>query len=71
MARPSTTQQQRRPKAIELKRSHSYSAVAKILNISVSSVKAIVIKAGANNDNPHHARCSNYLNPLSRNKALR
>lgn len=56
MARPVAITEETRQKAIELKRSHSYSAVAKILNISVSSVKAIVIKAGANNDNPRHAQ---------------
>lgn len=64
MARPVAITEETRQKVIELKRGHSYAEVAKLLGISVSSCKAIVIKAGANNDNPRHAQLFKLPEPV-------
>lgn len=69
MARPVAITEETRQKVIELKRGHSYAEVAKLLGISVSSCKAIVIKAGANNDNPHHAALFKLPEPVKQKQS--
>lgn len=64
MARPSTITEETRQKAIELKKQHSYAEVARLLGISASSVKAIVIKAGGNTDNPKHSALFKLPEPI-------